>query len=172
MSLFRKLPTKAEIKEKLWYDPETGVFRWRFLGTQRRQPWAVAGYKERRGYIQILIDKHLYMAHRLAWVYMTGKEPIEQIDHIDGNKQNNAWHNLRNVTNKQNCENRKLSAKNKTGVRGVYMRGKMFRAEVCHNYQRIKIGTFKTLQEAEKAVTQKRLELFTHTVEKKIEANL
>jgi hypothetical protein len=109
------------------------------------------------------------MAHRLAWMYVTGKDPLDfemQIDHIDGNKTNNAFANLRLVTNKQNCENRMLNIRNKTGVRGVYKSGNKFIAELCHNYKRIKVGSYETLEEAANAVKTRREEFFTHAIEK------
>lgn len=103
------------------------------------------------------------MAHRLAWRYVTGDDPGDsQVDHIDLNKTNNAFSNLRLVTSKQNNENRKLNSRNRTGHRGVYMIGKRFVAEICHNYVRLKVGKYSTVEEAVNAVVAKRKELFTH----------
>jgi hypothetical protein len=162
MSKANLLPTIEEIKKVLWYDKDSGLFLSRY-STKKRKPWQTTGSVESKGYLQIKIGKSLYMAHRLAWKYVTGDDPADfQIDHIDLNKINNAFFNLRLVTNKQNCENRKINVRNKTGHRGVYMKGNRFAAEICHNYVRIKIGVYTTLQEAVDAVTAKRKEIFSH----------
>jgi len=162
-----ELPKLDEVKKQVWYDMNTGVFRAR-TGYRHHKAWRIVGNKESKGYLQIKIGNRLYMAHRLAWLYATNEDPITsgmQIDHIDNNKANNAFSNLRLVTNKQNCENRTLNVRNKTGHRGVYKRGNSFRAEICHNYERIKVGSFATLDEACEAIKQKRNELFTHSKE-------
>lgn len=162
MSTANKLPTQEKIKTLYWYDKETGVFRARF-GYNGHKPWRTVGRTETKGYLQIAVDKKLYMAHRLAWIYVTGEDPSGyQIDHIDMNKSNNAFSNLRLVSNKQNCENRKFNSRNKTGCRGVYEQGGRFVAEICHNYKRIKIGRFDTLEQAAAAAEAKRAELFSH----------
>lgn len=162
MSRSNLTPTVEEIKKVLWYDKESGLFLARFAA-RNYKPWRQIGSIESKGYLQIKVGKKLYMAQRLAWKYVTGDDPGNfQIDHIDLNKTNNSFSNLRLVTNKQNCENRKINVRNKTGHRGVYMRGKRYVAEICHNYVRIKIGKYDTLQEAIDAVTNKRKELFSH----------
>lgn len=167
MSNPNNLPSIEEVKNYVWYDAQTGIFRSR-TGYRHHKAWRIVGRKETKGYLQIKIGKNLYMAHRIAWLYQTGQDPIAfdmQIDHIDNNKTNNTFANLRLVTNKQNCENRTLNVRNKTGHRGVYKSGNKFVAEICHNYKRMKLGNFSTLEDACKAVEQKRKELFTHSNE-------
>jgi hypothetical protein len=164
MSQPNKLPSVDAIKTEVWYEKQTGVFRARF-GNSKSKAWRIVGSKESKGYLQIKIKDRLYMAHRLAWVYETGQDPTllnMQIDHIDQDKTNNAFANLRLVTNKQNAENRSLNSRNKTGIRGVYMEKNLFVAELCNNYKRIKLGRFKTLDAAKAAVEKARRDLFTH----------
>lgn len=159
----KKLPTQAQIKEILHYDTETGVFRWRFARSNVK-PWSVAGCKKDSGYIDIKLNKNTYKAHRLAWVYMIGASPLNVIDHINGNKSDNKWSNLRETTNKQNLENQTLKKDNTSGFRGVSWSKKhnKWRAYVMNNYKYIHVGIFITPEEAAKAAATKRNELFTH----------
>lgn len=158
-----QLPTQAEIKHLLHYDPETGVFRWRFSNSPRVKPWDVAGGLC-KGYLHIGLNNGVHYAHRLAWVYMTGEWPNDQIDHIDGVRSNNAWVNLRQATNKQNMENQSLKKNNKSGFRGVswVTRSKKWKAAVNHNKKRLFLGYFETAEDAAAVAAAKRDELFTH----------
>ena len=154
---------QQELKTLLHYDPPTGVFRWRHTPKRGMQPWDKAGAPN-KGYLSIRIGGKGYLAHRLAWMYVTGEFPTLQIDHIDGEKTNNAWNNLRLATNKQNAENTKLSSKNTSGYRGVTFRkeyGK-YEANVKHNQKRFYLGSFATAEEAAEAARNKRAELFSH----------
>lgn len=158
------LPTQAQIKELLHYDPKTGIFRWRYSIARRVRPWDIAGTKTNLGYVRIKIGQEKYMAHRLAWVCVTGEQPVHEVDHIDGVGVNNAWENLREATTKQNKENLPLSKKNTSGFRGVSWskKHKKWRAVAGHNKKFIHIGFFDTAEEAGQAAAAKRAELFTH----------
>lgn len=162
----KALPTQAQIKEILHYDPETGVFRWKVSLSNRVKPLSVAGCLNHVGYVQIGVYKKLQLAHRLAWAYMTGEWPEHEVDHIDGIKTNNNWSNLRQATHKQNMENRSLGKNNTSGFRGVAWseRYQKWRAAVGHNKKTIHIGYFDTAEEASKAAAAKRAELFTHDI--------
>jgi len=159
-----QLPTQAEIKQLLHYDPVTGVFRWRFARTSRIKPWDVAGSLNANGYTYINWSKKLMLAHRMAWVYMTGEWPKQHIDHIDGNPANNSLVNLREATNKQNHENQSLRTDNTSGFRGVSWskQKKKWKAYITHNKKQIYAGFFSTPQEASIAAKAKRQEIFTH----------
>jgi hypothetical protein len=155
--------TQDKLKELLHYDPETGIFRWRYSVANRVKPWDVAGTLV-GGYISISIKSVPHGAHRLAWLYMTGKLPLDKIDHINGDVLNNCWSNLRQATNKQNAENCALYQTNTSGFRGVSFdktRGKWL-ASVTHYKKQICLGRFKTAEEAAQAAAAKRAELFTH----------
>lgn len=111
--------TQTELKELLDYCPETGVFT--YLVTKKG--WVRKGYRagspHNKGYRHISIGGHLWLEHRLAWLYMTGEWPEFKIDHRDGIKNNNAWMNLRAATDQQNSFNQKLRSSNTTGFRNV-----------------------------------------------------
>ena len=103
--------TQSELKYKLHYNQDTGIFTWIKSGK-------VAGFT-RNGYIIIGINQKEYRAHRLAWLYVYGKMPNKFIDHINLNKSDNTISNLREATISQNAMNVKLSSKNKSGYKGV-----------------------------------------------------
>ena len=88
--------TAARLRELLHYNPDDGLFRWRVAGP-KRVVGAPAGSRQRIGYIVIRVDGRLHYAHRLAWLHTTGAWPAASIDHIDGDKGNNRWVNLRLV---------------------------------------------------------------------------
>jgi hypothetical protein len=112
--------TVERLKELLHYDPETGVFTRKLLRGAKRAG-AIAGSANWKGYICIHINGRNYRAHRLAWLYVTGNWPYAQIDHVDRDKANNKFANLREATNKQNHENLDRRRKDNTsGHRGVY----------------------------------------------------
>jgi len=109
--------TQARLKELLHYDPETGLFRWKVYRARSARAGSLAGVQKERGRIIICLDQREYKAHRLAWFYMTGAWPKNQIDHIDCNAGNNAFANLREATNSQNHMNK--VSRNSTGFKGV-----------------------------------------------------
>ena len=105
------------------YDPATGMFTRRVARGYRgcHRVGSTAGYISDTGYVVVMVDGNPYSAHRLAWFYMTGKWPDNQIDHVDGDRANNKWSNLREATNAQNAQNRReANVNNKScGLLGV-----------------------------------------------------
>lgn len=61
----------------------------------------MAGAKETRGYRQIRIDGILFMAHRLVWLMIRNEWPLDDIDHINRNRDDNRIENLRVATHPQ-----------------------------------------------------------------------
>jgi hypothetical protein len=110
--------TQARLKEVLNYDKETGLFTWMVSNSWCSEK-DTAGTKENNGYIRISIDGNRYVAHRLAWLYVNGYFPENQIDHIDRARDNNKWVNLREVSTQCNIRNRGLNSNNTSGVAGV-----------------------------------------------------
>lgn len=133
-----------ELKDLLNYDPETGLFTWRF-GRRKAAAGAVAGYLNELGYVRIRIFGKPYAAGRLAYFYMTGSWPANEIDHMNGDSSNNSWANLRDVTGEWNEQNKgPSSSRNATGFMGVTQHKNGFVAS-------IKLGTFSTPEEAHDA---------------------
>lgn len=113
--------THEHLLQLLHYDAATGVFTWN-VGNNKRGRGRVAGSLLKsgssRGYLYITVCGSKYRAHRLAWFYAYKTTP-PVIDHIDGNKANNALANLRAATQQQNSYNAKLSKLNTSGFKGV-----------------------------------------------------
>jgi hypothetical protein len=124
--------TQARLKELLHYDPETGAFTWKAYPNPQHpgktKLGGKAGSLNSRGYHRIHICGKSHYAHRLAWLYMTGKWPTSQVDHRDLDTANNAWANLREATPSQNAMNRRASSTNTTGTKGVSPQGNRWMA--------------------------------------------
>lgn len=106
------------LKENLHYNPDTGVFIWIKRG-RNRQFMKEAGTLDYRRYRQININYTIYKTHRLAWFYITGEWPKDQIDHINLNKEDNRWCNLRESSNRENQINQTIDKTNTSGFKGV-----------------------------------------------------
>ncbi len=114
----------SEIANRLFeYNPETGVLMRRgFMGkciSAKRLINKPAGFIHSNGYLEVNIDHANFGAHRVIWLMMTGKWPNDQIDHINGDRSDNRWENLRDVTCFENHQNQRISKNNKTGITGV-----------------------------------------------------
>jgi hypothetical protein len=153
--------TQEELKSRLHYDELTGVFTWINISRGGVIIGNPAGsISKTAGYIEIGLFSKSYWAHRLVWLYIYGKFPKGQIDHIDHNRVNNSLSNLREVTNQENCRNKSLSPKNTSGVTGVFFRkscGK-WDAKIKVNQINIHLGAFNTIEEA--TIARKEAEVF------------
>ena len=107
------------LKELLKYNPETGDFTWNFT-RQRSIKGSKAGHINQKGYVAIGINGKVYRAHRLAWLYMTGEWPPQQIDHDNRIKSDNRWFNISLADNQINQRNMPLRKDNKSGAVGVF----------------------------------------------------
>jgi hypothetical protein len=118
MREFHKNVSHARVTQLLNYQPETGEFTWReSRGTSIKVGMAAGSIRD--GYVCIWIDGISYKAHRLAFLHMTGQWPTEFVDHIDGDRANNRWANLREATCSGNNQNRGLGVNNRSGFLGV-----------------------------------------------------
>ena len=147
----------------LSYDPTTGLFT-RFAANNNGNVKYTAGWIAKNGYGEIRLFSKRYLLHRLAWFYVHGQMPVDEIDHINGNRADNRIVNLRLATHKQNCENVPLSPHNKSGYRGVswHTKAKKWVVQVGHAKKVHHIGYFDVLEEAAIAAINARNELFTH----------
>jgi hypothetical protein len=152
---FETFLTQEILIRLLSYDPATGGFVWRSNETNPRRikiGQSACGSKNSGGYVSIQILGRKFVAHRLAWLYMTGRWPAKLIDHVNGDRADNRWANLRQVDHSQNGYNQCRSAAAASGIRGVYVRenGK-FRAIAGRNNKRVDLGTFDRIEDAKQA---------------------
>ena len=142
----------SRLRALLNYDAATGVFRWLVAPNRRIKPGSVAGCLDTKGYRYIICDGRRYLEGRLAWFYTTGAWPKDQIDHIDGNKSNNRFANLREATQSQNMQNqRRAMRSNKIGVLGVSLDRGKFRAQIWFDGKQKFLGYFATAEAAHAA---------------------
>lgn len=142
----------AVARDLLWYDPSSGVIRWREYRTGNAMQNDLAGWVE-NGRRRIEIGGKAYLAHRVAYFLHTGKQPPRFLDHRDGDALNNRFANLRPATRRQNNRNKGVYANNSTGYRGVtYCQdsGK-YRARAGVNGKKKAIGRFETAEAASQA---------------------
>lgn len=153
--------TQERLKHLLHYDPDTGIFT-RIVSRRGSRP--NVGSVRLDGYLSICVDGKTYLAHRLVWLWATGQHPQDQVDHINGDRADNRWLNLRSATNKQNSENSRLYSCNKTGVRGAVIdkRTGRYVARVRHFGQDIHVGVFDDAVSADRSLKAARDHLFTH----------
>lgn len=138
--------TQWQLKQTLRYSPETGLFH--RCDTGKR-----AGGVMKTGYVKISVLGQDYRAHHLAHLYMTGSLPSEFMDHIDGDRANNAWANLREATQAQNNQNMPDRKDNTSGYRGVFWDKniKKWRAAIQSAGRKIHLGVFGQADEAHAA---------------------
>ena len=143
--------TANRVRELLDYDPDTGVFRWR-VDKGAVKAGDVAGSPSMHGYWKIKIDGTLFLAHRLAWLYVHGGFP-SVIDHRDRDGRNNKIANLRIATNTQNQANRLAQKNNKCGFKGVFWLERLhkWQAQIYKGRRQIYIGVFDTPEDAHAA---------------------
>ncbi len=129
----KKIPSPELLRQLLRYEPETGKLFWRdrsvemFPDQRSANTWNArfAGSEaftavEGKGYRFGSIFGIKYRAHRVIWALETGDWPADQIDHINGERDDNRLVNLREVTNAENGRNRRRPDANTSGVVGVY----------------------------------------------------
>ena len=150
------------VLEVLSYNPATGVFTWRVRTAYRTKIGDIAGSSDRLGYKRIAIDGNSYMAHRLAFLMMTGDWPDEFVDHADGNPANNSWGNLRLASRLENASNQRVRKNNTSGFKGVSPRkGRgTYQASIRQGTALTYLGTFAAPEDAARAYDAAAIRMF------------
>ena len=143
--------TQQRLREFAHYCPETGQFT--HLQSKGRKKFGMpAGSMRRDGYVYVMFDGFRVMAHQFAFLYVTGEWPAKEIDHIDCNKANNAFSNLRQVSRRMNTENKRTAKRTSTtGLLGVIRHPSGFVAKIVHKGMRTYLGIFETPEAAHEA---------------------
>lgn len=146
--------TVGRLREVLRYDPETGVFTWRNrTGAFARLNGQAAGnLNKHTGYVQISVDGYNHAAHRLVHLYMTGRWPIG-VDHMNRDRGDNRWCNLREADQSRNSANQTMSKNNTSGYKGVtwHKKTKKWHAQITVDRRHIGLGLYADPAEAHKA---------------------
>lgn len=146
--------TQDELKERVSYNPYTGDFKSSLPTKTVSIKCPEIGYISKTdGYHYIYVSGFgRFLAHRLAWLYMTGEMPDGEIDHINHIKTDNRAINLRVVTHKENGRNTSKPSNNTSGVVGVHWRKDRSKWQ-CHikvDGKKLNLGCFSCLDEATK----------------------
>jgi hypothetical protein len=149
------LLTMDEAAKRLHYDPLTGIFTWLVKPSAKVRAGDVAGKVRRDGYRVIKIEGQYWYAHRLAWFLAYG-HISDQLDHINGDRDDNRLANLREANASQNTINQKRRSDNLSGFKGVYLqRGRnRWRARIRADGQVHDLGYFDTAEEAHQAYSE------------------
>jgi hypothetical protein len=141
--------TKALVRRIFNYDPATGIFTWKIRAANCVHVGDVVGIKHHSGYIDLVIKQRKFRAHRIAFIWMTGRTPLF-VDHINHDKADNRWINLREVTHSENHKNGTVRANCKSGIPGVYWvpKSRRWRVTVTINQVQTYLGEYRDFDDA------------------------
>jgi hypothetical protein len=145
------------LKDRLHYDPLTGIFA-------NKEDLNTPIGRVSRGYMYIRLLGETYSSHRLAFLYMTGEFPPEEVDHINRDRLDNRWENLRSVSHSENNRNKRINRNNTSGKMGVvwHKRKQRWEARISDNHIRKCLGYFDSLDDAIAAREKAERELGYH----------
>lgn len=162
VSMFRNDLTAEYLRKLLHYNPETGIFVWKIKPANCVQPGAIAGSIVTDGYLGISIKRVKYAAHRLAWLYVHGEWPKDQLDHINGVRKDNRISNLRESTQAENMQNARHKRNGQFSLGTSYHKAvKKWTATIKIKGDKKHLGCFSTQEEAHKAYVAAKLEYHT-----------
>lgn len=152
---FRLTLTEEELKRYYTYDPITGEFR-RILRRTRGGVVPCSDLitsKNNRGYLWVKVGGKMCLVHRLIVLYMTGEHPKGEVDHINGDRLDNRWVNLRDTNVFENARNQGNRTDNTSGCRGVtyhrnHLAEKKWQARISNHGVRYSLGYYLTKEEA------------------------
>ena len=152
-----KQPTQELVRRLFTYDPEEGIFRARVKrGPHSKDIGEPVGLTSKNKLPSIYIDGHLYKVSRLAWLYVYGAMPPDQVDHINRDVTDNRICNLRLATIAQNQANCGLYRNNKIGIKNIkYQKGR-YSVRVSKDKTTFHIGSFSCLGKAVRAAAHAR----------------
>lgn len=132
------------IKNRLRYDRDSGSLFWRDGPRAGEEAGGIGGH----GYRHVNFSGRMMLTHRIAWFLVYGAWPEYMIDHIDGDKLNNRFHNLRDIPMRGNQQNVGKRKDNKTGFIGVTPHFRKWKAVIRHCGDPIYLGLYDTAEDA------------------------
>jgi len=142
--------TQDKLKHLLEYNKDSGDFIWIRPYKNQISKGDIAGFINDRGYLMIGIGGKSYRAHRLAFLYMEGSMPPNQVDHINHNRSDNRWCNLRHSTYAANNKNASIRKRNKSGCTGVHWdnNNSKWCSKITSNGNTIHLGVYDDIEDA------------------------
>lgn len=159
------LPNVEYLRECFDHDADAGTLKWKrrplhhfrnahSMNTfNAKHAGKTSGSHINNRYLVVPLNGRKYLAHRVIWKLVTGEDPRSLLDHVDANKMNNRFGNLREATKQQNAFNCNRSRANATGYKGVSydkVRGKFY-ACIRLNGKTKALGLFDSAQDAHNA---------------------
>lgn len=161
MKKFREIPIDR-VSDLFVYEPDTGLLK-RRIDRPNSPTGTIVGTLFSTGHLNVGVDGVMMGVHRIAWALYYGCDPVVQIDHINGNGSDNRICNLRLATSSENNRNRRLSSRNKSGVKGVFRvkwaNSERWRVSVGYGAGQYYITHFKCFGRAVKHAAEMRLKL-------------
>lgn len=151
------------VSSLLWADFDTGKLFWKarpvalFKDHRASKIWNTryAGQEaftadNGHGYRCGQINGRRYQAHRVIWLLHSGEWPCDQIDHINGDRQDNRLVNLREASSSENHKNQRVSSNSTSGVCGVrwHTRDKKWNAHITIDGKANSLGYFALMEDA------------------------
>lgn len=154
--------TAERLRALLDYDPQTGIFTWKIVTSNRVKVGDVAGSKRLNGYCSVHLDGRAYLSHRLAWLYMTGNWPTHHVDHINGDPLDNRFANIREASDTQNKQNSRTRKDNRSGIKGAFFhkQTRKWASAIRLNGKSKYLGLFETAEDAHAAYCKAAKELY------------
>jgi hypothetical protein len=158
-SSYKALPSPERLGELFSWDIDQGYLVWRVTrgsGTKGSR----AGTINNCGYLSTSIKGERYLIHRIIWMLGSGSDPMGlQVDHINGNRLDNRFCNLRIAERIDNNKNVKVHRDNKCGHLGITQhKPGVWRARIMKNGKNMHIGLFASIEQAVEARRKAELE--------------
>lgn len=139
-----------DLLKVIHYSQETGEFRWKVRQSLAVPAGSIAGTIGKSGRRMIQINGDIFVAARLAWLYVHGSWPSQQIDHKNLNRSDDRIDNLREASPVENAQNRRKKSNNTSGFKGVHWvaHANKWQSRISVNGNRINLGLYSDIKDA------------------------
>lgn len=157
--------TQERLKQVVDYDKKTGVFSFKEATQKNHVPaGSMSGNRESSGCIRIVIDRKKYLAHRLAWLYVYGTWPRQDLRHLNKNRADNRIDNLIESSDAETSAHKRVARTNQAGVKGIrQLDSGRYNARIMHDGVAYYLGIFDNLDAAKEAREKKFNELWNQS---------